>query len=275
MKQDLKYRMIRYMAAEELAPSTIELYSRIYEKIKFDAGEIESRGSSFWIDYLAAIPDPINRNNYRSVILKCCRDVLGEHLKLPFINRPVRLQPIYTLEEVSKIFARIRNPKHYAIAMLLFTESMRVDEVLSIRLCDCNKADSSVILRNTKNDSDYKKFLDKSTIEAVHRYLVWAKANDEMPKELLFEGWGNKKYSSTSVRMFLKKAMRLAGIEIKGSCHIFRRSASVWKCENNWSVPHLAASLNNSQKAASKFYSLVRPEFLKTLSKPIPLQSAL
>jgi len=269
--QDLKYKMMRYMQAEGLAQNTINLYSSVYEKLKKDVGEIENKPQFFWVEYLANIPDAIYRNNIRSVILKVCRDVLGQRLSLPLVHRPIRLQPVYTLDEVSKIFVRIKNPKHYAIAMLLFTESMRVNEVLSIRLKDCNKADGSVMLRNTKNGSDYKKYLDKTTIEAINNYFRWAKTNNELPKELLFEGWGNKKYSSTSVRMFLKKAMRLAGVEVKGSCHIFRRSASVWKCENHWSVPHLAASLNNSPRTAQRYYSLVRPEYLQTLSKPVPL----
>lgn len=266
-----KNRMIRYMVAEQLADSTIERYGFVYEKLKHEKKELLNRGNFFWVDYLASIGDPVYRNVIRSVVLKLCRDTFGENLKLPSVNVPVRIQPVYNIEEVSKIFSRIKNPKHYAIAMLLFTESMRVNEVLSIRLKDCCKADGSVMLRNTKNGSDYKKFLDKITIEAIHKYLVWAKINNELPKELLFEGWGNKKYSPTSVRMFMKKAMRLACMEVKGSCHIFRRSASVWKCENDWSVTHLAASLNNSPRAAQKYYALVRPEFLSTLAKPIPI----
>jgi len=262
--------MVRYMAAEGLSENTIGLYSRVFDKLEYEVKEIENRGSSFWIEYLSNFADPINRNNYRSVILKVCRDVLGENLKLPNVIRPFRLQPIYSIEEVSKIFSRIKNPKHRAIANLLFTESFRVDEVLSIKLSDCCKAEGSVILRDTKTNKDFKKFLDKSTIESIRKYLLWAKGRNEYPKELLFEGWGNKKYSQTSVRMFLHKAMKLSGVEIKGSCHIFRRSASVWKAENDWKVNEIAASLNNSVKTANKYYAYMRPEYLNQLPKPIP-----
>lgn len=269
-KIDLKTKMMRYMSAEELAFSTIDSYSKTYNKLKYEVGELENRGNYFWTDYLASIPNPVYRNNVRSVILKVCRDVLGENLKLPIVNRPFILQPIYSIEEVSKIFARIKNPKHYAIACLLFTESMRINEILSIKLSDCLKKEGAVILRNTKTNKDYKKYLDKTTIEAIHKYLVWAKSRNQYPKVRLFEGWGSERYSATSVRMFMKKAMRLAGVEIKGSCHIFRRSASVWKIENDWTANHIAASLNNSVKTVNKYYAYARPEYLQALQKPVP-----
>lgn len=265
--------MIQYMKVQELAFSTIELYSRVFEKIQGDVSTFELRGNSFWIEYISKIIDPINRNNYRSVILKVCRDVLGEKIFLPLVKRPIRLQPVYTIEEVSRIFSKITNVKHLAIARLMFTEGMRVGEVLSIRLSDYLKKEGAVIIRDTKNGNDYKKYLDASTIESLREYLMWAKTR-EMPKVLLFEGWGNEKYSQTSVRNFMEKATLLAGVDVKGSCHIFRRSSSVWKCESGWSVEQLAASINNSPRTAQRYYAQVRPEYLRTLAKPvIPLQN--
>lgn len=267
--QDLKYKMLRYMSAEELAESTIIVYSSCYEKIKSEVKTFENRGSSFWIEYLSNIHDPINRNNYRSVILKVCRDVLNENLKLPIVKRPVRLQAVYTLEEVNLIFAQIKNPKHYAIASLLFVEGFRVGEVLSVKLSDCNKKDGSITLRETKNGKDYKKHLDETTITAIREYYKWL-LPAEKTKVYLFEGWTNQQYTSSSVQQFMKKAIRTSGLPVKGACHIFRRSNAVWKIENNWSVQHIAASLNNSPKTASKYYALIRPEYLKTLQKPTP-----
>lgn len=273
MAQDLKYRMIRYMGVEGRAATTIALYSKIYDQIKQKCGDLDTKDSAYWIDYLATIPSPTKRNNARSVILKAVRDVLGYKIRIPKIYRPVKLQPVYTIEEVTKIFARIKNPKHRAIAQLLFTESMRINEVLSIKLADCNKAEGAIIIRATKNGKDYKKYLDPSTITALHNYLVWAKGHGELPKQLLFEGWGHEKYSDTSVRMFLKKAHRLAGIKPKGACHIFRRSASVWKIENGWTANHIAGSLNNSIGTVNKYYALARPEYISTLQKPVAMQT--
>lgn len=272
-----KEKMRRYMVAEELAFKTIEKYSTVYDKIKRELNELLNRGNFFWVDYLASIEVAAYRNSVRSVVLKLCRDTYGEDLKLPTVHVPFKLQPIYDIDEVSKIFSKITNLKHIAISRLLFTESLRIDEVLSIKLCDCNKKEGSVIIRGTKNDRDYKKFFDKTTIEALRNYLRWAKDVGEYPKLLLFEGKGKTscKYSQTSVRMFLKKAMKKADIEIKGACHIFRRSASVWKAENSWKSNEIAASLNNSVRSCEKYYAYVRQEYLDRLPKPIPQPASL
>jgi len=267
--QDLKYRMMRYMEVEGRAATTIKLYSKIYDQLFKQHGPLDTKTQTFWINHLATIPNPTNRNNHRSVILKAVRDVLGYKMRLPEIHRPHKLQQVYTLEEVTQIFARIKNIKHRAIAQMLFTESMRVNEVLSIKLSDCNKAEGSVTLRATKNGRDYKKYLDPSTLTILHDYLVWANKRGCLPKQLLFEGEANEKYSPTSVRMFLRKAHRLAGVKRKGACHIFRRSASVWKIENGWTANHIAASLNNTITTANKYYALARPEYVKTLPKPV------
>lgn len=39
--QDLKYKMLRYMSAEELAESTIIAYSSCYEKIKSEVKTLQ------------------------------------------------------------------------------------------------------------------------------------------------------------------------------------------------------------------------------------------
>ncbi len=104
-----KYKMMRYMSAEQLADSTIERYCFVYDKLKHEVGELLNRGNFFWVDYLASIGDPVYRNIIRSVVLKLCRDTFGEDLRLPTVKIPFRLQPVYSIEEVGKIFARIKN----------------------------------------------------------------------------------------------------------------------------------------------------------------------
>ncbi len=265
----LKRRMIDYLVAQECAQSTITTYSNAFDKILWEVKSIEDKDNAFWIKYLGTIKDPIYRNNIRSVVLKVVRDVLGKHIVLPLVKRPIRLQPIYTYDEVKLIFKQIKNKKHLAIAKLLFVEGFRVGEVTSILLSDCDKKDSAIIIRNTKSNSDFKKYIDVTTAEAINDYIVDAKNKNLKPKKFLFEGWANSSYTSSSIRQFMRKAMKDAKVEVKGSCHIFRRSSSVWKIESGWSAKHIAASLNNSERTVNKYYAYARPDYMKTLPKPI------
>ncbi len=84
----------------------------------------------------------------------------------------------------------------------------------------------------------------------------------------MFEGVDNNQYAKRSIQEIMRTAIKKAGLPIEGSCHVFRRSSSVWKIENGWSIKHIAASLNNTEKTVAKYYALVRPDYLKSLPKP-------
>lgn len=266
----LENRMIQYMKVQGCALSTIVAYSKLLCLVQKSHPQFEWYNSQQLIAIMNEIPDPITRCNYRNIILKVHRDLLGKEINIPFIKKPERLQDVYSFDEVKQIFSTITNAKHAAIARLLYTEGFRVGEVVNILKVDCNKSDKSIFIRATKNKKDYKKYLDQSTVKALEEYCQWLKARSFTLNKYLFEGFSNCQYSVRTIQEFMTKAINDSGIAAKrGSCHIFRRSSAVWKLENGWDVKYIAASLNNSPKTCEKYYALVRPDYLKTLSKPV------
>lgn len=260
--------MIQYLKVQGCADSTIISYRNILRLILKFHPDFENYNSQKLIEIMNAIPDPVTRSNYRNVILKVHRDMLGKHVNIPFIKKPERLQKVYTHEEVKKIFATIKNIKHEAIARLLYVEGMRVGEVVSILICDCNKSDKSIFIRGTKNHKDYKKYLDDSTLKCLSEYCGWLRERKVKLKKYLFEGMDNNQYSKRSIQEIMTHAIEKSGLDKRGSCHVFRRSNATWKIESGWSLKHIAASLNNTEKTVSKYYALVRPDYIKTLPKP-------
>lgn len=265
----LENRMIQYLKVQGCADSTILSYRNILRLILRLHPDFENYNSQKLIEIMNAIPDPITRSNYRNVILKVHRDMLGRHINIPFIKKPERLQKIYTHDEVKKIFATIKNKKHEAIARLLYVEGMRVGEVVSILLTDCNKADKSIFIRGTKNKRDYKKYIDDSTMKCLSEYCAWLRERSIKLKKYLFEGFRAVQYSKRSIQQIMTHAIEKSGLDKRGSCHVFRRSNATWKIESGWSLKHIAASLNNSEKTVAKHYALVRPDYIKTLPKPV------
>lgn len=265
---DLENRMIQYLKVQGCADSTIKSYRDVLRLILRFHPEFENYDSYKLISIMNGVPDPITRSNYRNVILKVHRDMLGRHINIPFIKKPERLQKVYTHEEVKKIFATIKNIKHEAIARLLYVEGMRVGEVVSILLADCNKEDKSIFIRGTKNKKDYKKYIDDSTLKCLSEYCDWIRGRNIKLKKYLFEGLRCDQYSKRSIAEIMTHAIEKAGLDKRGSCHVFRRSNATWKIESGWSLKHIAASLNNTEKTVSKYYALVRPDYVKTLPKP-------
>lgn len=260
--------MIEYLKVQGCAMSTILAYRNTLRLILKHHPDFESYNSQQLITVLNAIPDPVTRSNYRNVILKVHRDMLGKHINIPFIKKPERLQKVYTHDEVKKIFATIVNKKHEAMARLLYVEGMRVGELVSILLTDCNKTDKSIFIRGTKNKKDYKKYLDDSTIKCLGEYCDWLRARGITLNKYLFEGHRSVQYSKRSVQQVMTAAILKSGMDKRGSCHVFRRSNATWKIESGWSAKHIAASLNNTERTVNKYYALVRPDYIKSLPKP-------
>lgn len=264
----LENRMIEYLKVQGCAFSTIISYRNVLRLILRFHPDFENYSSYQLISVMNKIPDPITRSNYRNVILKVHRDMLGRQINIPFIKKPERLQKVYTHEEAKKIIHAIVNIKHQAIARLLYVEGMRVGEVVSILLGDCNKEDKSIFIRETKNKKDYKKYIDDSTVKCLSEYCDYLRGMDIKLKKYLFEGHRSVQYSKRSIQQIMTAAIKKAGLDKRGSCHVFRRSNATWKIESGWSLKHIAASLNNSEKTISKYYALVRPDYIKSLPKP-------
>ncbi len=265
---NLENRMIQYLKVQGCALSTIKTYVGILRIILKFHPDFENYNSQKLIEVMNTIQDPITRSNYRNVILKVHCDMLGRHVNIPFIKKPERLQKVYTHDEVKKIFATIVNKKHESLARLLYVEGMRVGEVVSVLVTDCNKEDKSIFIRGTKNKRDYKKYLDDSTIKCLSEYCLWLKERKVKLKKYLFEGMDNNQYSKRSIQEIMTHAIEKSGLDKRGSCHVFRRSNATWKIESGWSLKHIAASLNNTEKTVSKYYALVRPDYIKSLPKP-------
>lgn len=268
MNVDLVTRMKRYLSAEGCVLSTITVYSNALSMLLKTHPDFENYNSEQLVYLLSEIKDPIYRSSIRNVVLKVHRNMLSKSVNIPFIKKPERLQGIYSHDEVKLIFSKITNTKHIAIAKLLYIEGFRVGEVINVLLSDCNKKEKCITIRGTKNKKDYVKYLDDSTMLALSEYCNWLKIRGFTLKKYLFEGFSNCQYSKRSIQEFMRDAIKKTGLQVKGSCHVFRRSSSVWKLEAGWDIKYIAASLNNSEKTCSKFYAQVRPDYLKTLPKP-------
>lgn len=266
---DIVIQMQRFLSAENCAMSTIKVYANTLSLLLKKHPEFENYNNQQLVYVMSEISDPIYRNTIRSVILKVHRDMMGKNVIIPFIKRPERLQGIYTHDEVKLIFSQIKNAKHLAIAKLLYIEGFRVSEVVNVLKADCDKLQKTIHIRGTKNKKDYIKYLDDSTVEALEEYCKWLRSRNFKLNKYLFEGFSNCQYAKRSIQEFMRGAIIKAGLQVKGSCHVFRRSSSVWKLEQGWDVKYIAASLNNSEKTCSKYYAMVRPEYLKSLPKPV------
>jgi site-specific recombinase XerD len=164
-----------------------------------------------------------HQNQVVSAIRFMFEAVLGQPalaLRIPRPRKEHRLPEVLSPEEVARILARTRNPKHRALLMLLYSAGLRVGEVVRLRPSDLDMDRGLVRVRKGKGAKDRYTLLARRAVDAVRLYL------DAYPTEpWLFPGSKPARHLTTrSVQRVVKQAAEAAGIAKDVTTHTLRHS---------------------------------------------------
>ena len=126
------------------------------------------------------------------------------------IERPrkeQKLPKVISKEEVKAIINNTNNIKHRCIVSLLYSAGLRRSELLNLKLKDIDSKRMVVNVIQGKGKKDRITLLSKTVLGDLRTYyLEWK------PKDYLFEGQSNIKYSPQSVLKVVKNAAKKAKI---------------------------------------------------------------
>jgi len=111
--------------------------------------------------------------------------------------------------EVKRLIKSINNIKHLCIVKLLYGGGLRLNEVLCLKVKDIDSNSMVIHVRQSKGRKDRTVMLPENILLELRSYYQTYKPND-----YLFEGTNGNKYSSTSVQNIVKKAARMASINV-------------------------------------------------------------
>jgi len=112
---------------------------------------------------------------------------------LPRPKKEFKLPAVLNNNEVSRLFAAVRNRKHLAILMLIYSSGMRVGEVVRLRPEDIDVERHLIRVRGGKGKKDRYTILSDIALEVIRDYYrAWR------PEKYLFAG--NSKGSHLSTR---------------------------------------------------------------------------
>jgi len=111
-------------------------------------------------------------------------------------EKPKRIDLNFLLEAIREI----DNRKHKAVLALAFASGMWINEILELKLSDIDFENKNILVRNRDDKKNRNIFLPNNISEILLRYIK--KFN---PKEYLFNGQYNIKYSAKSALCIVKK----------------------------------------------------------------------
>jgi site-specific recombinase XerD len=176
-----------------------------------------------------------------------------------------RLPAVLSRDEVARMLARARNPKHRALLMLLYSAGLRVGEVVRLTPSDLDTARGLVRVRRGKGAKDRYTLLAGRAVEAVRLY------RDAFPSEpWLFPGTRPDRHITTrSVQRVVKRAARAAGIEKTVTSHTLRHSFATHLLEGGTNLRVIQELLGHQSARTTQIYTHVTRSALESVRSPL------
>jgi len=156
------------------------------------------------------------------------------------------------------LFGNIYSPdtpsslKHRCVLHLVYSCGLRIDEALSIRPVDIDSDRMIVTIRKGKESKDRIVPLSIVLLKMLRTYF---RTCEVKPPYSLFEGWNGKKYSQSSARSILNRAMKQVGIQKRATFHTLRHSYATHLLESGTDLRYMQVVLGHGSSKTTEIYT--------------------
>lgn len=185
-----------------------------------------------------------------------------ESIRRPKKSR--RLPTVLSKEEVIDLLRATYNLKHRTILALMYSCGLRISEILNLRLKHIDLDRRQLVVVQSKGRKDRYVVLAESTVPLLVNYV-----SSYQPKEYLFQGERGGPYSATSIRAFLKRSCRRAGISKRVTPHTLRHSYATHLIENGVNLRLVQELLGHSKPETTMIYTHVAKKDILAVQSPL------
>jgi len=203
-----------------------------------------------------------------SALRLLCEKVLGDPISPERLPRPrpeVRLPTVLSRQEVRRLLAELRHPKHRALVFLLYSAGLRVSEVVRLRPEDLDADRGMLRVRQGKGRKDRYTLLSPRALEAVRVY------REAFPsKKWLFPGGRpDRHYTARPVQKIVSRAVSRAGIDKSVTPHTLRHSFATHLLESGTDVRYIQELLGHRSSRTTQIYTHVSNTRLAAIRSPL------
>ena len=276
-KQDLVklHQFVKYLRGKSLSESTVRTYyTHILDFLKYLEGkpveEISNRDVETFIEDVC-IPRKYAISTHRQILgaMKHFKNLFTEcliddtQLELPQKSR--YLPTVLSKEEVIEILRSTKNLKHRAVLAMIYASGLRIGELINLELRDIDVRRFQIFVRNSKGRKDRYVILAKSLMPLLNNYISTYK-----PVKYFVEGSDpGTKYTAGSVRNFLRKSCKEAGIRKKVTPHTLRHCYATHLLENGVDLRYIQELLGHSKPETTMIYTHVATKDLLEIESPL------
>ncbi|MFK5959655.1 MAG: tyrosine-type recombinase/integrase [Lutibacter sp.] len=185
------------------------------------------------------------------------------------LKRPKKskiLPTVLSKEEVIDLLRCTRNLKHRAALAMIYSAGLRISELLNLKLEHIDIDRRQIIIKNSKGRKDRNIILAQSFIPLMLNYVT-----SYNPKLYFIEGKPYQTYSAESVRSFLHKSSKIAGITKRVTPHTLRHSYATHLLENGIDLRYIQELLGHAKPETTMIYTHVSKKDLLKIESPLDL----
>ena len=205
----------------------------------------------------------INSRKHRISAIKLFYSITGHQpLKFRHIEYPrseKRLPQVIDGDFLRSRIDGIKNIKHKAIIMLAYSVGLRVSEVVNLKIADIDSARMLITIRQAKGKKDRIVPLSTKVLETLRTYF---KAFN--PKEYLFNGQFDIRYSATSCNQIVKQYL---GHQYH--FHLLRHSCFTALLESGTDLRIIQKIAGYASSKTTEIYTHVSNSMLNKVALPV------
>jgi site-specific recombinase XerD len=179
-------------------------------------------------------------------------------------KKPMQLPSVFSVSEVERIINSIDNLKHKSMIMIAYAGGLRVSEIVALKPVDIDSARMVIHIRRGKGKKDRDVMLSEVLLEVLRAYYI-----AYQPKVYLFEGQQGGAYSTRSLNQIVAEAKKKAGIQKRGSIHIFRHSFATHLMETGIAMNMIQKLLGHADIKTTLRYTHVSKQTLLNIKSPL------
>ncbi len=187
--------------------------------------------------------------------------------RIPRAKMSKRLPVVLSQQEIQALFSVIRNLKHRAILMTVYSAGLRLNEVIHLKVSDIDSQRMMIRVQQGKGDKDRYTLLARRTLDILREYWRAYRPRDWLFYSRSFE----RPLSSRSVQVVFDRAVHQSGIEKPASVHTLRHSFATHLLEAGTDLYHIQHLLGHKTPKTTAIYLHLSRKDLVSVTSPIDL----
>lgn len=204
---------------------------------------------------------------YHSAIKCFYRYVCRQPNKFKYIEyckRSRRLPIVLSPQEMQSIIFAADNLKHKTILCFMYSTGCRVSEVINLKISDIDSKRMVINIIDAKGGKDRIVTLDPTMLQLFRKYYT-----EYQPKEYMFNGQFDLKYSARSIAQFLQKYADKAGINKRVHPHLIRHTSATHMLESGMDMTIIQKILGHESIKTTQIYGHVSNTLISRITTPL------